>query len=281
MRKIHPRSPLRWAGGKGYLAPALLELLPPLSPEARFLEPLCGGAALFFSRQDRHKTILADTNENLINFWKVLREYPRELFRELQNRKETLEVLHSDQEAYLICREEFNQLKLTEFSSPSVPRAALFYYLNQTSYNGLWRENSRGEYNVPYGKRPVYLDESRLLQAHRKLEQAFLLLQPFERTLGQARRGDLVYLDPPYLGKTFTSYRDVGFRLKDQEALAACAQQAAQRGVYILASNTDCPEIRELWSFCPRMIPVSNLRSISAKGSSRGLKTELLLLGWE
>jgi DNA adenine methylase len=161
--------------------------------------------------------------------------------------------------------------------------AAWFIYLNKTGYNGLYRVNSKNEFNVPFGnyKRPNLCDEARLHDCAKRLANVRLAIEDFETAATRARKGDLVYFDPPYVPlsatSSFTSYTKLGFGDAAQRRLRDLALTLKSRGVHVLISNSAAPAVYELYGEGFKLIEISARRSINSKGDGRGLITELLI----
>jgi len=264
------RPVLKWAGGKGRLLPELLKSVP--DSFAAYHEPFVGGGALFFelANQGRLMTAyLSDVNPSLIDVYVGLRDCVDEVIALLRQ--------HQHDKAY------YYQLRALNPKHLSLPeRAARVLYLNKTCYNGLYRENSAGQFNVPFGryKNPVICDEPNLRAASRLLQGVSIERRHFSSVLDVARSGDFVYFDPPYhpLSPTsnFTSYDRNGFRVQDQAQLRDLFKALTDKGVYVLLSNSDTPLIRKLY----RGYAVSRVfvpRAINSKGDSRGKVAEVIV----
>lgn len=270
-----PRPFLKWAGGKTQLADALLERMPPVFNV--YHEPFLGGGALFFRlyREGRiRRAVLSDLNAELIDTYIAIRDYPLEVIRLLS------EFPYDKQFYYAIREKDPWQLSLPE-------RAARMIYLNKTGYNGLYRVNRQGKFNVPFGryKSPKYLDRENLLAVSRALQDVDILCTPFETVLERAAPGDFVYFDPPYvpLSKTanFTSYLADGFGPSDQERLRNVCVELSKKGVYVMLSNSDTQTIRSLYGLPYFVIDeVLANRAINSNGAKRGKITELVITNY-
>jgi DNA adenine methylase len=232
---------LRWAGGKTRLLRHLL----PYVPEGfdRYFEPFLGGGAVFFAIRGRARgsIALSDLNDELINIWRVVRDEPDAFLDALAAYEGK-----NDEEAYYEVRE-------TEAPTDSIPRAARFAYLNQTAWNGLWRVNRWGRFNVPWGNRPFRgYDRDSLNGLSAALRQVEIDLSDFRDVLQRPSRGDFVYLDPPYLPVSdtskFSGYTEKRFRASDLEELAEICGELSRRGVAWVMSNRDTPLVRELFA---------------------------------
>lgn len=248
---------LRWAGGKTRLLRRLLPFVP--SRFEGYFEPFLGGGAVFFAvrRHAGGPIVLADLNEDLINIWCVVRDEPSAFLDSLA--------------AYEGKDDEGSYYDVREAGVPDDPvlRAARFAYLNQTAWNGLWRVNRWGRFNVPWGNRPFRgYDAEELLRVSKTLEDVEIRLSDFRETLGRPSRGDFVYLDPPYLPVSdtskFSGYTEKRFRVPDLEELATICKELTSRGVLWVMSNRDTPLVRELFAD-HEIVRMTTRRSVSAQ----------------
>jgi DNA adenine methylase len=222
-----PRAFLRWAGSKRALLPQLLEVLPPCYRTYR--EPFLGSGALFFLLQPS-SAVLSDSCQELIETYEAVRDHPTRLLN-------YLEPLRPDKSAFYEMR--------GSRSTARVKRAAEFIYLNKTCWNGLYRVNAKGEFNVPYGapKSDTIIDRSNLRACSTALNHSGveLMAQDFDEALYQVRAGDLVFLDPPYVtghnNNGFIDYNELIFSWEDQERAARAAQEAASAGAHVIVTN--------------------------------------------
>lgn len=243
---------LKWVGDKSRLLDQIL--LPPFT--GRYFEPFLGGGALFFSLGKLHRPWLSDTNEALIRCYEGVRDSVADVIEELRRLPQTREAYESIREGYLT--------------------PAKFIYVNKLGYNGLWRVNRAGKVNVPYGKKiNVVWDIEGLHAASRALQGAILHAQPFENTLCFARPGDLVFLDPPYWG-TYGAYTAKRFTEADHGRLARCAATLVAKGVFVVVTNSDTPEVRQLYKGF-KISEIQGRQSVSCK--DRGATKELLIVG--
>jgi DNA adenine methylase len=264
---------VKWAGGKT----RLLDELVARSPRGyrRYFEPFLGGAALFFRLQPR-SGILSDSNPDLINMYRCVAWNVEAVIRRLARHR----AAHTEEHYYAV-RERWNQ---PGGLAADVDRAAAFIYLNKTCYNGLWRVNSRGRFNVPVGRyeAPSIYDPASLRAASKVLQRAELSTAPFGEAVSAARAGDFVYFDPPYhpISDTarFTSYTSASFGPDDQRQLAEVARGLVRRGATVLISNSDARFVRDLYDGF-RIDVVDCARAINSKASARGPQRELLILG--
>ena len=263
---------LKWAGGKRGLVREIIGLFPSDYRERRYHEPLFGGGAVFFSIEPEGGSI-NDINPRLMNFYRVVRDRPRELIEEARGYR-------YDEGEYYRCRDRFNSEGLTP-----VEEAALLLYLNKTAYNGLYRVNSRGEFNVPFGRyrNPTIVDEGRILRASQLMKGIEIRSEDFSYILDTAGEGDLCYLDPPYHPASetanFTNYAAGGFSLRDQKRLRDLCVELDERGVLFVLSNSDTEAVRELYGEVKgfRLIPLRTRRMISSQVSSRASGHDLLI----
>ncbi len=271
---------VKWAGGKAQL----LSQFEPYFPTRlrRYVEPFVGGGAVFFhlyrlGRLRSKEVMLIDRLEELINCYQVVRDQVEDLIDELGRH----EAGKTDRDYYYDIRSWDRQPDYARRNN--VERAARFVFLNHTCYNGLYRVNRRGEFNVPFGRyrNPTICDAANLRAVSRALEGVRLLAADFARCLEGAREGVFMYLDPPYhpLSETasFTSYTADDFGVDDQRRLAEVFRQLARRGCQLMLSNSCTPFIEELYHDYEQ-VQVRASRPISARADRRGAITELLVL---
>lgn len=262
---------VKWAGGKSQLLPQMARFFPDQADFARYFEPFLGGGAVFFHLQPS-KALLSDSNAELIEVYRVVRDNVEELIR-------ALGVHRNDPDYFASVRSQ-----QTEHLTP-VERASRFIYLNKTCYNGLYRVNSRGQFNVPFGryKNPRICDSEALRAASMALAATTLEVADFAAALKEAGRSDFVYLDPPYhplsTTSSFTGYTASGFGEREQRRLASVYREADERGALVMLSNSDTPLVRELYSGF-RIVPVLANRAINCRGDRRGPITEVLVLNY-
>jgi DNA adenine methylase len=271
---VEPASPIvKWVGGKSRLLPELLARLP--SRWNRYYEPFAGGAALFFRLAPR-AAVLADRNPDLIAAYRAVATDADAVIRRLELHRQ-----HHDERHYYAVRERWNDPSV---SWSLVDRAATFIYLNKTCYNGLWRVNRAGAFNVPAGRYvdPPICAPAALRAAAGLLARAELRCGDYQDAVSDAGPGDLVYFDPPYDPVTetarFTSYTDGGFGPDDQRALAQLARRLVERGCRVVLSNSDTPFIRSLYAGL-RIDRVHCARAINCKATRRGEVAEVIVLG--
>jgi DNA adenine methylase len=267
-QRIKAKPFIKWAGGKWQLVPLFAAHFPPLQKINRYFEPFLGGAAVFFHLQ-HPRSFLSDSNSELVELYQTVRDDVENLIEILKG--------HRNEETYYYRIRAQNPASL----SP-VQRAARFIFLNKTCYNGLYRVNSKMQFNVPFGKykKPTLCDAEGLRAASLALQYAEIAVSDFEHAVSSAEHGDLVYFDPPYhpISKTssFTSYTAEKFDDKEQERLARVFRDLDRRGCYVMLSNSDAPLIRELYAGF-QIIEVQANRAINCKPEGRGKITELLI----
>ena len=262
------RAFLKWAGGKYSLVENINAKLPSGN---RLIEPFVGAGSVFLNT-DFKRYLLNDINPDLINLYNFLKAQPDAVVHDAM---QFFTDAHNNEATYYALREEFNQ------TSDEYYRAILFLYLNRHGYNGLCRYSLSGKFNVPFGryKKPYFPEEEMLFFAQKSQKAVFTCL-PFEKVFSRARRGNVIYCDPPYapLSKTaaFTSYAAKSFGLESQHQLATLAIRAsAKRGIPVLISNHDLPLTRGLYAGSD-ISPLSVKRSISQNGAMRKPAEELL-----
>jgi len=268
---------LKWAGGKRKVVPRLREHLP--QHFGTYHEPFLGGGALFFrlaalTRPPFGGVVLGDGNERLMRCYQAVRDDVEQVIRLL----ELYTAAHSEPFFYAL-----RSMDVDMGSDYEV--AAWLIYLNRTAFNGLYRVNSKGGFNVPFGKyvNPVVCHADHLRTCSELLAQVELRHEGFEAVLERAEPNDAVYFDPPYVPRSdtasFTAYTRGGFGPEQQARLRTVAMELAQRGVTVILSNHDVPEVRELYPkshFDLRVVPVA--RAINSAGAKRGKVKELVIV---
>lgn len=264
------RAFLKWAGGKYGLVEDIQRHLP---PARKLVEPFVGAGSVFLNT-DYDQYLLADINPDLINLYNLIKARPEEYISEA---KRWFVAENNRKEAYLSIRAEFNQ------TDDVMYRSLAFLYMNRFGFNGLCRYNKKGGFNVPFGsyKKP-YFPEAELEFFAEKAKKATFVCEGYPETFRRARKGSVVYCDPPYapLSNTanFTSYAGNGFTLDDQAALADIAERTAtERGIPVLISNHDTTLTRRLYHGADLSV-VKVKRTISRNGSGRSKVDELLAL---
>lgn len=280
----HPRrsrtSTLRQVGGgKGQLLPTLLPLIQSqLKSGSVYHEPFLGGGAVFFALRSAGftgKASLSDVNVNLICAYEHVADYPELLINDLLVHK-----ARNSEKYFYEARDQYNEYVLTPMT-----RAALFIYLNKTSFNGLHRVNKAGKFNVPWGKyaNPAICDADNLRACSAALEKAQVVAHDFRFVLEQVKKGDVVYLDPPYVpvSKTanFVGYGKAGFTGTDQAELEHVCTKLDRVDVKWVLSNADCEKTRLLYhKWNVRLVQAR--RNVNSKGAKRGPVDELLVMNF-
>lgn len=236
---------LKWVGGKRQLLADITSRFP--VSYNTYHEPFIGGGGVFFALEPRNATI-NDLNDRLITFYTVVRDHPRKLIEANRQHEHT-------EDYYYDARDRFNELhQFTEKTIPEqIEEASLLTFLNRTGYNGLYRENSNGEFNVPFGSHsnPDYVRRIAIMRASTLLSKSGITItnNDFESVEQHAESGDLVYLDPPYKPTSetadFTDYQADGFDKDDQERLRNLATRLDSMGVNVVISNS--PAATELY----------------------------------
>jgi DNA adenine methylase len=267
---------LKWAGGKRQLIPIIKKYVP--KKYTQYYEPFIGAGAVLFSLQPA-KSVINDTNPELINCYEVIRDCPDELLSLcLQHEK------NNSKEYYYHLRSQDRHNRFQELSP--VERAARIIYLNKTCFNGLFRVNSQGQFNVPYGDyvNPTIADPAIINAVSAFLSQRSVKIcrGDFAEAVSTAKKGSFVYFDPPYHPisdtSSFTGYSMDGFGGHEQERLKLLCDNLSDRGCNVLISNSNAPLIRELYSDSRyEIVEVKASRAINSVGAKRGKVGELLI----
>ena len=274
-----PKPFLRWAGGKRKLVPEILKSFPSnFDPSKnKFFEPFVGGGSLMLALGDKNSEnylpgknlIINDINPDLISTYKVLRDQPKKLITELSK-------LQSH-----VTKKDFENVRALKPKS-DLQKAVRFIYLNKTCFNGLWRVNANGDFNVPWGKirNPKLVDYENYFSVSKRLQEAQILNVSYIKAVGTAKKGDLVYFDPPYIPlsitASFSAYAKNGFNLNDQEELSSVINRLTSKGVYVILSNSDTDLTRKIYGKSLSLKKIEVRRSISAHSSGRIKVTEII-----
>ena len=267
-----PKPFVKWAGGKRQIVKELVVRVP--SRFNVYFEPFVGGGALLFELTPK-KAIIGDINFELINAYLVIRDRVEDLINDLQKHR-------NERDYYYKIR------SIDPKTLDSVQRASRFIYLNKTCYNGLWRVNSKGEFNVPFGKyrNPKICDEENLRAVSDYLKSADIkiICAEYGKIIELAKKEDFIYLDPPYAPvsetSNFTNYVEDGFSLKDQEELAEVFKELDRRGCYVMLSNSDTDFIKKLYKGY-LIERVSASRYINCIADRRKNHKELIIRNYE
>lgn len=275
-----PKPFVKWVGGKRQLLQQFkdLGLYPPPfdSLTGRYFEPFVGGGAVFFDLLPK-KAILSDMNADLVITYNVIKNDVEKLIESLRRHK-------YDREYFLKIRSKDSK-KLS-----NIGIASRFIYLNRTAFNGMYRVNSRGEFNVPFGKysNPIICDAENLRKVSKALKGVTIKHKDYKEVLKTAKKGDFVYFDPPYhpLSKTatFTAYTTSGFGEKEQIELRDTYLELHKRGCFVMLSNSDARFINEIYSkiqhFGIKINKVQAARAINSKAVGRGRINEVLITNY-
>jgi len=267
------KSPLKWAGGKRKLIIDIEKLIPASSSRSRLIEPFVGGGSVFLNMQFANY-FLVDSNPDLIALFTHIKNNHTQ-FLKVAERLFSIENNQASQ--YYELRREFNA------TPHSLRRSVLFLYLNRHGYNGLCRYNSKGIYNVPFGRyKKPYFPSTEIAYFAQRAVDAALVAGDFSLAFDAALPSDIIYCDPPYTPinetSSFTAYSGQGFLYRDQQRLVKCALNAQQKGITSIVSNHDLPVTRELYSKADKIISLNVARSISCKGQVRKPCAELIAI---
>ena len=269
---------LKWAGGKRQLLPEIKNYVP--KKYNTYYEPFLGGGAILFNLQPKNATI-NDSNTELINCYEVIRDSLEELIGDLKK--------HENNESYYYEMRELDRTTTYKDNYDKIKRASRILYLNKTCYNGLFRVNSQGQFNVPFGryKNPNILDEAVLRAVNKYLNnnRVKIFNTDFEKAVLDAKKGDFVYFDPPYdpVSNTasFTGYDVNGFDKEEQKRLKSVFDDLTSRGCQALLSNADTDFIIKLYGSRYKIEKISATRAINSNALKRGKITEVLVRNYE
>ncbi len=276
---------LKWAGGKGQLLKQYAPLFPRESP-ARYFEPFVGSGAVFFALRGQAfagEYHLSDVNPELVNVYTIVRDALDDLIALLADHR-AAHTADSKEHFYAVRALDRDPEWLSHVSP--VARAARMIYLNKTCFNGLWRVNSKGHFNAPLGRyvNPGILNEARLRAASAALQDVTVGVREFHAVADQAKSGDFVYFDPPYVPLSdtanFTSYAKDDFGEPEQRALADVFRALDAKGCKVMLSNSDAPLVHELYAgFAIRTVQAR--RAINTRADKRGPISEVVVLNYE
>ncbi len=269
---------VKWAGGKLQLIDQFKLFFP--DKFNTYFEPFVGSGAVAFYILQKYKpkqVLLSDINEELINAFNVIKNNVEELIAKLNEHKEN----HTkNDKTYFYKMRVLNPSVLTHLE-----RAARFIYLNKTCFNGLYRVNSKGQFNVPIGsyKNPDIVQADKLRRISNLLKTVKIKVMSFEKITNLAKKGDLIYFDPPYYplktGKSFTAYTKNNFLEKEQEKLAEVFTQLNKKGCKVMLSNSDTKFIKELYKDYS-VNTVKATRMINCNGADRGKINEVVVTNY-
>lgn len=294
---------LKWAGGKTQLLDELVKRLPDQIKRGqiidRYIEPFIGGGAFFFYLKGKfkiRKSYLIDTNKDLVVTYKVIQKDPNSLAKKLNGiERRYLKKSIEDRETYYYrIRKRYNNQKgkfgYTSYNDDWVKRAAYLIFLNKTCFNGLYRLNSNGEFNVPFGryKNPTILDKTNVLEVSKALKNTEICCGDFTESRKFVKEGTLIYCDPPYrplnVTSSFTGFTAAGFSDEDQKRLASYYKDMAKKkNVYLTLSNSDPQNVNPNDDFFEKLYLDFNIdkvdanRMINCDAKKRGIIKELIV----
>ena len=268
----------KWTGGKRQLLPVIRELMP--KTYNRYFEPFVGGGALFFDLTPKD-AVINDFNAELINCYQQIKDNPKELIEILKVHQE-----YNSKEYYLDLRSADRDERIDMMSE--VQRAARILYMLRVDFNGLYRVNSKNQFNVPYGryKNPKIVDEELIsaISVYLNNNQLEIKTGDFEKAVLDVQPGDFVYFDPPYIPlsetSAFTSYTHEGFSFADQVRLRDAFKRLSDTGAYVMLSNSSSALVEELYKDF-NIHYVEATRTNGAKSSSRGKISEIIVTNYE
>jgi len=261
-KKVKPF--LRWAGGKRWLIKQLDDFLP--QTFNKYHEPFIGGGAIFFHMNPK-QALISDFNAELIETYNAIKNNPHEVIKHIKSFKNT--------------KEDYLKIRVQNFQSVE-KRAARFIYLNQTSFNGIYRVNSDGKYNVPYGYREKYtFDFDNILNVNKVLQSVDIKHLDFRKCIENVEENDLVFLDPPYTvahnNNGFIQYNQKIFSLEDQYGLKDLIMRIKEKKAYYILTNANHPKIREIFDVGDKITEVTRASMIGGKGAVRGKYSEVII----
>lgn len=278
IKKVTLQPFTKWTGGKRQLLPVIRELMP--KTYNRYFEPFVGGGALFFDLAPKD-AVINDFNAELINCYQQIKDNPQELIEILKVHQE-----YNSKEYYLDLRSADRDERIDMMSE--VQRAARILYMLRVNFNGLYRVNSKNQFNVPYGryKNPKIVNEELIsaISVYINNNQLEIKVGDFEKAIVDVRTGDFVYFDPPYIPlsetSAFTSYTHEGFSFADQVRLRDAFKRLSDTGAYVMLSNSSSALVEELYKDF-NIHYVEATRTNGAKSSSRGKISEIIVTNYE
>lgn len=257
---------LKWPGGKRWLTRQLIDHIPQI--EGNYIEPFLGGGAFFFALQPSYAK-LSDINSDLIETYLVMRDKP-----ELLRQKMLYHQKHHNEEYYYKIR--------AMRPRTAINRASRFIYLNRTCFNGMYRVNKKGEFNVPKGTKDNFTHDVKLFEEYSSLlKHAEIKTMDFQAAIESAQKGDFIFADPPYAvnkGTQFIKYNDKLFTWDDQKRLFDSLEKAYKKGVHIILTDAFNEELRKMYSEAGfYVMEISRVCSISGKATKRNRVKELLI----
>lgn len=275
-----PNSTLKWVGGKRRLSKEIVSVFP--ESFLTYFEPFLGGASVYLEALPAAAK-LSDLNSSLINYYLHLRDNPEQLMASCLNLEQVfnkMNILADRKNFYLEIRTQFN----SDLTKKDLENAAQFLFLNKTAFNGMYRENSRGEFNVPFNNKEnlKLFEKEQFLANSEALQSATLIVSNYREAVSEAKSGDLVYFDPPYVPLSataaFVDYTKSSFGPAAQEELRDTAKELVDLGVTVVLSNSYCEAVEKLYQGFD-LRPVQINRLIAANGTVRGKALEYLIIG--
>lgn len=274
---------LKWVGGKTKLVPELVEMFP--KKFDNYFEPFVGGGALFYEVIQKYNvgfSKINDINKKLIIAYKQIKSNPKELISLLKTIDDEYKKLSlEEQEKYFYTiRKKYNEEIIDDKTT-----ASYLIFLNKTCFNGMYRENSKGQYNIPFGdqKNPNICDKENILAVSKCLENTEITNYSFEKSVEKCKKNDLVYFDPPYYPvnatSSFTGYSKSSFGEIEQKKLKEVFADLANRGCFVMLSNSHTPFIEELYKDFHINYRYA-ARSINSKGDKRGKIKEVVVTNY-
>lgn len=264
---------LKWAGGKRQL----LNIINRLKPQDfnRYIEPFCGGAAVYFNLCPNN-AIIGDKNKDLINCYKQVRDNLSYVKRELN-----LHTKYHNEKYYYEMRDKFNARRRNSKLKLNSVDAALMIYLNKAGFNGMFRENLKGDFNIPSGKKKsvVLYENDNLEKCSNQLKYTEILCADFEDIAKEAKMNDFVFFDSPY-DDTFHTYQAGGFTKTDHERLANLFYDLTNRGVYCMLTNNATDYIKSLYIDQRYSCKEVSVRRMISSNSSRPIETEIIITNY-
>lgn len=272
---------LKWAGGKRHIAKELQALFPLDWNEGTYFEPFIGGGAMFLHLNPK-TAVIADLNLRLVSFYNHVKMNPESVFAGISDVAKNFDDLNQEEKKkyFYEIRAVYNASELNSLES-----AILLYVINKLCFNGLYRENSKGGFNVPFGQKKSFpsLEKIEFIQVSERLEHTRVLNADFVETISNAKTGDFIYLDPPYIPidvtSSFTSYLSEGFGISEQEKLASIMVQLKDSGIKAMCSNSDTQVTRDIFKRL-NLKTIQAPRMVSAKASGRGAISELVITNY-
>lgn len=257
------RSIIRWAGGKTWLLKELRNILP--QEYNNYHEPFLGGGSVYYYLNPPGKSFLSDTNKVLINSFLQIRDNVEEVISTLRRYNNT--------------KEDYYKIRKIKYTDPA-KQAAQFFYLNRTGYNGIYRVNFKGQYNVPYGYKnyKILYHFDRYRKASKQLQAANLYVDDFETSLDNVKENDLVFLDPPYTASYtingFIKYNEKLFSWEDQARLADFLMEIKKKKAFYILTNAKHKDVYKLFSKINKPITMKRACLVGGKQAKRGIVEE-------